>query len=208
MKKSLIALTALAGILVFALARCSGSGASSSASSASSSASASSAASSASAESSSAPSEASGSSGLVGMPNPWHTVSSARDAAAGSGISGFVVPEGESISLGTIVPHDYRYMEGLAEADVPFPAVQMTIRKGVAPENGDVSGDYNKYAHTWTQNVGGVDVTCSGNREGEATKTIWTAGDYSFCILVQGLGGDDDYGLGADDLAILVGGIQ
>ena len=116
MKKSLIALTALAGILVFALAGCSGSGASSSASSASSSASASSAASSASAESSSAPSEASGSSGLVGMPNPWHTVSSARDAAAGSGISGFVVPEGESISLGAIVPHDYRYMEGLAEA--------------------------------------------------------------------------------------------
>ena len=56
--------------------------------------------------------------------------------------------------------------------------------------------------------MGGVDVTCSGNREGEATKTIWTAGDYSFCILVQGLGGDDDYGLGADDLAILVGGIQ
>ncbi len=116
------------------------------------------------------------------------------------------------ISLGTVVPEGYRCMEGMAEADVPIAAVEMTIRKG-SPEfedvgPGDISGDYGEYANTWTQDVDGTEVTCFGNRKGEATKTIWKVGDYDYAILAYGAGGDVDYGLPADDVNILVKGIR
>ena len=207
MKRGIVALTALAGVLVFALAGCAG-GASGSAASSASASSASSVASSTSSASSAASSEASSSGGYVGMPNPWHQVSNASEAAEGAGIDGFEVPEGAQISLGAVAPELYQYMAGIAEADVPFPAVQMTIRKGEAVIDDDISGDYNQYAHTWTQNINGIDVTCSGNREGESIKTTWIVGAYDYSILIQSSGGDSDYGLKADDLNILVGGIK
>ena len=73
---------------------------------------------------------------------------------------------------------------------------------------GDVSLDDNKYANEWTQTVAGKEVKCFGNREGEATKTIWTAGDYSYAVLAYGAGGDDDYGLSAEDVAIMVNAVK
>ena len=53
-----------------------------------------------------------------------------------------------------------------------------------------------------------AEVTCFGNREGEATKTIWQSGDYYYSITAEGLGGDEDFGLNADDLSSLINGIQ
>lgn len=88
----------------------------------------------------------------------------------------------------------------------------MTIRKGKADladvGEGDISGDYTEYAKTWIQNIKGLEVTCYGNREGDATKTIWQSGDACYSIVVAGLGGDTDYGLSADDLNSLINGIQ
>jgi hypothetical protein len=86
----------------------------------------------------------------------------------------------------------------------------MTIRKGNASvaEDGDISGDYNEYANTWTQNIKGLEVTCFGNREGESTKTIWQVDDTCYSITAYGLGGDTDYGLSPDDINSLINGIQ
>ena len=144
----------------------------------------------------------------VGMPNPWSDVDTAEEAAQGAGVEDFVVPEGLEISLGPIAVDQYRCMENIAEARVEFPAVSMCIRKGAAVQGGDISGDYNEYAHTWTQDVDGIEVTCAGNREGDSTKTIWSNGKYCYSINVLGLGGDDDYGLPAEDVAALVAAIQ
>jgi hypothetical protein len=102
-------------------------------------------------------------------------------------------------------------MQGIAEAVTEFPAVEMTIRKGDATyeiADGDISGDYGEYKNKWTQNIKGLEVTCYGNRKGEATKTIWVVDDYDYSIVVQGLGGDEDYGLSADDLNSLINAIQ
>jgi hypothetical protein len=101
-------------------------------------------------------------------------------------------------------------MDGIAEVRIPVGAVEMTIRKGraSAAENGDISGDYNAYANEWTQNIKGLEVKCFGNREGEATKTIWTVDDTCYAILAYGAGGDDDFGLSPDDLNSLINGIQ
>lgn len=148
--------------------------------------------------------------GAIGMANPWSDAGTLAEAAEGAGIDGFSIPEGAEISLGAVNVTEARYMEGLAEAVVEFPAVEMTIRKGNASitEDGDVSGDYNEYANTWTQNIKGLEVTCFGNREGEATKTIWQVEDTCYSITAYGLGGDTDYGLSADDLNSLINGIQ
>ena len=149
--------------------------------------------------------------GEVGIPNPWDTAKSSEEAAKGAGIDSFTVPESTEISLGKVDVAEYRYMDTIAEADVEFPAVEMTIRKGT-PEyeiaEGDISGDYGEYKYDWTVDVDGQEVTCFGNREGEATKTIWTAGEYNYSITAVGLGGDDDYGLPEDDVKALVSGIK
>ena len=148
----------------------------------------------------------------VGMPNPWSDVESAEAAAEGAGIDGFEAAEGTTISLGEVKVEQYRCMDGMAEARIPIAAVDMTIRKGrpdTAPEgDGDISGDYGEYKNEWTQNIKGLEVKCYGNREGESTKTIWTSGDYAYCIVAYGAGGGEDYGLKADDLDTLVNSIQ
>jgi hypothetical protein len=145
----------------------------------------------------------------TGMANPWHEADSAQAAAEGAGLDGFDLIQTE-ISLGEVVPESYRYMDGIAEVNIPVGAVEMTIRKGLASaaEDGDISGDYNSYENEWTQNIKGLEVKCSGNREGEATKTIWMVDDICYSITAYGAGGDDDFGLSADDLSTLINGIQ
>ena len=146
----------------------------------------------------------------VGMANPWSDAGTAAEAAEGAGLDGFSIPEGTEISLGAVNAAECRYMDGLAEVIVEFPAVEMTIRKGKSDvaEDGDISGDYGEYANTWTQNIKGLEVTCFGNREGDATKTIWQSDDTCYSITAYGMGGDTDYGLSADDLNSLINGIQ
>ncbi len=149
-----------------------------------------------------------GESTSVGMANPWSDVASAEEAADTAGVGYFTVPEGTEIALGPIKVEAWRAMEGLAEARVSFPAVDMTIRKGLKQDGEDVSGDYGTYAHEWTVDVDGFEVTCFGNRKGEATKTIWTSDNFAYSIVVLGLGGDTDFGLSADDVVTMVQGVQ
>lgn len=146
----------------------------------------------------------------VGMPNPWSDVATAEEAAKGAGIDSFSAAEGVEISLGTVKPELYRCMDGMAEARIPIAAVEMTIRKGrpETGENGDISGDYTEYKHEWTKDIDGKEVKCYGNREGEATRSIWTSGDYCYCILAQGAGGDTDFGLSEEDLEALVKAVK
>ena len=147
-------------------------------------------------------------SAMVGMPNPWSEVSSAEEAAKGAGIDSFSAPDNVTLSIGSMTDVTYRCMDGIAEADIMYPAVEVTVRKGVATEDGDISGDYNTYANTWEQTLKGLTVTCSGNREGQATKTIWTSNGMDYSITAQGMGGDQDFGLSADDLNSLINALQ
>ena len=149
----------------------------------------------------------------VGMANPWSDVASAEEAAAGAGLDGFTLPLGSEISLGAIDPAHttFRCMEGLAQADVEFPAVSMTIRKGAASVVEDevgITGDYRDCSLTWAQRIADVEVTSKGNREDASMITTWNNGDTYYSITVEGLGGDTDYGLSAEDLGILVPGIK
>ena len=140
----------------------------------------------------------------------WTKADSAEAAAAGAGLDGFNVPPvGTAIGGGEITNEAYGYMEGAAEANLPFGAVDLFIHKGLTSTVGeDVSFDSNEYAYEWTEHVDGFEVQCFGNRGGAATKTIWTSGDYSYAILAYGAGGDTDYGLSVDDLSTLINNIE
>ena len=139
--------------------------------------------------------------------NPWYEVESAEEAAAGAKVESFYVEDIE-ISLGELGPVTWRYTTGIAEAQFPVAAVDMTVRKGDSSQtdfgDADCSGDYNTYKNQWTLDVDGIEVTCSGNRKGEATKTSWNGEKYSYAVLAYGAGGDDDFGLSEEDVISIV----
>ena len=140
--------------------------------------------------------------------NPWSEVASAEEAAKGAGIDSFEVAEDLGLDLGENFGRTYRCMEGIAEVQLEFPASALTIRKGNPVEDGDISGDYNEYAYTWTQDIDGITVTCWGNREGDATKAIWSSGDMCFSMFAEGLGGDQDFGLNPERMEALVSNVK
>ena len=144
----------------------------------------------------------------TGLANPWSDVGSAEEAAKGAGIDSFVIAEDPDLDLGQLFERTYRCMDGIAEARLEYPASALTVRKGTKAEEGDISGDYTEYANTWTQDVNGIEVTCFGNREGDAAKSIWTVDNMYFSIVAEGLGGDQDFGLNAERLTAMVSSIQ
>ena len=144
----------------------------------------------------------------TGLANPWSDVGSAEEAAKGAGIDSFVIAEDPGLDLGQLFERTYRCMDGIAEARLEYPASALTVRKGTKAEEGDISGDYTEYANTWTQDVNGIEVTCFGNREGDAAKSIWTVDNMYFSIVAEGLGGDQDFGLNAERLTAMVNSIQ
>ena len=144
----------------------------------------------------------------TGLANPWSDVGSAEEAAKGAGIDSFVIAEDPGLDLGELFERTYRCMDGIAEARLEYPASALTVRKGTIAEEGDISGDYTEYANTWTQDVNGIEVTCFGNREGDATKSIWTVDNMYFSIVAEGLGGDQHFGLNAERLTAMVSSIQ
>ena len=150
--------------------------------------------------------------GADGEQTNWTEAATAEEAVQGAGIDAVADMNGTVISLGelgTMGDVTYKYMDGAVQVSCPAAAVEMFVIKAEASTgNGDVSFDSTAYANEWTQDVDGQEVTCFGNREGEATKTIWTAGDYSYAVLAYGAGGDDDYGLSAEDVAIMVNAVK
>ena len=139
--------------------------------------------------------------------NPWTECETADEAAEGANVESFNVEDIE-ISLSPAGPYTYRYMKGMAEAEFPAAAVEMTVRKADSSQvdfgDSDCSGDYNEYKYNWTYDIDGMEVWCYGNRKGEATKTAWNGEKYSFAVLAYGAGGDDDYGLPEEDVKAIV----
>lgn len=140
------------------------------------------------------------------MANPWSSAATADEAAKGAGLDGFAVAsESEPLSFGSPYSWQYQYMEGIAEANGGAGAGVLTIRKGIYAGDGDISGDYNTYAHSWTMDVDGVQVSCSGNEEGKTSKALWVKGDNAYSMLVRGQGDEaNSFGLDEADVKLLV----
>lgn len=138
----------------------------------------------------------------------WTEAASTDEAGEKAGV-GLFLCDPQGTSLGKVIDSDYHYMEGVAEAHYGIAAVSLTVHKGLPTiENGDVSFDYTEYSHNWTWDIDGTEIKCWGNREGEATKSIWTKGDYAYSINALGEGGDTDYGLSQEDFTIIFNDLQ
>ena len=143
----------------------------------------------------------------------WTQASTAREACEGAGLDSLADLNGTKITLGVLGEMGditYRYMDGVVQTFCPAAAVEMSFIKGKIPSgtDGDVSLDNTPYKYEWTQDVDGQEVKCFGNRDGEATKTIWSAGDYNYAVVAYGAGGDDDFGLCAEDVATMVNAVK
>ena len=118
--------------------------------------------------------------------NPWTSVPSAEDAALGAGVESFTVPAlGTGTNAGPVNLDLFRCMKGLAEARGKIGTAELLVRKGLRRDDGDVSGDYNSYKYDWTMETGGDAVHCRGNEEGRAMQVTWSAGRFSYTILVR-----------------------
>lgn len=144
------------------------------------------------------------------MANPWSEAKTADEAGQSAGVGYFVVPEdGTQSTIGPINWYGFQYMEGVAQADGGIGAATLTVRKGLKQDTTDVSGDYNKYAYSWTQQVDVWEVTCFGNEEGKAMKALWLSDNFSYSIIVRGQGDlVDTFGIGQEDVAALVNAVQ
>ena len=150
---------------------------------------------------------------VAGGHTNWTQAATAEEAAKGAGLDFLADLNGTQTSLGVLGEMGaitYRYMDGVAQIFCPVAAVEMSVIKGRIPSgnDGDVSLDSTPYKYEWTQDVDGQEVKCFGNREGEATKTIWTAGDYNYAIVAYGAGGDDDFGLRTEDVVTMVNAVK
>ena len=112
------------------------------------------------------------------------------------------------LTLGEFPQTEGGYVEPILWRVLSVDAQKAYILSEYVLEARRIHGDYNEYANTWTQNIKGLEVTCFGNREGDASKIIWQSGDYCYSITAEGLGGDEDFGLNADDISSLINGIQ
>lgn len=141
------------------------------------------------------------------MANPWTSAESGEEAGKGAFDDVFAVPE--DLALGDIEwkAPKFSYMEGIAEANYDGGAVEAWVRKGSGVSGSDLHGVYNEFEVSWTTDVDGVQVSCSGHEEGVANLLEWNVGNYGYTAYVIGLGGEN-YGVDAADVAGLVGSIK
>ena len=146
----------------------------------------------------------------VGIANPWSEVSTPTEAAQGAGVEDLVLLENGTETSGGRVDFDsYQYMEGIAQANGYIGVADLTVRKGLKKEGENISGDYTEYAYGWTQDVDGIQVSCSGNEEGKVMNAVWDTDNYSYSMIVRGQGDIfDTYGIDAEAVSALVIAIQ
>lgn len=146
--------------------------------------------------------------------NPWTEADSADEAAQGAGFESFSNGAGTITSLGSTYNQDFMCTMGHCWSEIVYenPSVDIAVHKGLRDvyelpdEYDDIFFDLDsEYAHTWTQTIGDVEVTCCGNREGAAAKAFWSKDGcdyvvYSFDLTFT----DPSFGLSEQDLAELV----
>ena len=129
-------------------------------------------------------------------------------AAEASGVTPLEVADGLSVESASPETIRYRSGKGYVYASARFPmrsGIQLVMYKAL-PDT-DAVCDPIEYAHTWTQQVDDVEVTCKGNIDGAATVSSWKTDDASYTVLAYGHEAEHDYGLSPEDVAGVVSSI-
>ena len=127
----------------------------------------------------------------VGMENPWTEAASADDAAQKAGIASFEVAD--NIGLGPQYPLGeplFQSMDGIAEAQYTADGYKVVVRKGDTT-GVDLSGDYNEYPESWTQDVDGITVECMGYEVDSASNLSWSTDSDNISVCFYSDGGEN-----------------
>ena len=114
----------------------------------------------------------------VAQADPWVEVDSLEEAEEGLGFE-LTVPDMSDYGEEEV----YRVCVALMEIEIQYVTdgeQGAYIRK--AADDGDISGDYDKYAYEEEVAVGENTVTFKGASEGEINLAVWNAGDYAYCV--------------------------
>ncbi|MBP5179718.1 MAG: hypothetical protein J6127_00305 [Clostridiales bacterium] len=147
---------------------------------------------------------------ISGVGNPWTEVETVGEAAEGSGVGEFTLPEdGSETSQGEIHWFGYSYMNEIAEATGSIGSANLMVRKGLSEQGGDISGDFTDYEYEWTQDVDGLTVNCYGNEEGSAMLATWAKDGCSYCFMIRGQGDVyETYGLEQEAVTEMVSSVN
>lgn len=112
----------------------------------------------------------------VEIPNPFVTCKTMDEAAETAGFS---------MELPDRVPNWMDSMEIRAVEESMIEVLyqgggnQLVLRKGIGAE--DISGDYNSYSETNTEELNGATVTLKGE-DGKVKVAVWCSGDYTYAV--------------------------
>ena len=109
------------------------------------------------------------------LADPWETVESLSAAEEAAGFT-MEMPSLVDMDIDSVV----RYCAALKEIEIQTSDPAGYFRK--AKDNGDISGDYNKYDEVVQLDVDGNKVTLKGDAEDLYNLAVWTAGEYSYAI--------------------------
>ncbi len=138
----------------------------------------------------------------------WTEVASADEAAKGAGFEKFGVID--SFKIGDLEFKDpkFAYAGGVAQATYETPATMIYVRKGEGSYSTPLSDrNLDEFASRWFKVIEGTNITCYGVAKGAVTVATWSDGNTSYGLTFQGLGGDE-MSMDADELAVLVRGIN
>jgi len=133
--------------------------------------------------------------GDSGIPNPFVDCATLADAEKTAGFK-MTLPETVDGYTGPVIQ---AIESNLIQAIWTSGDNEVCIRKGTGAD--DISGDYNEYAETSTEDVSGVSVQLRG-ADGLVNVASWTAGGFSYCVRAA------DKGLATDVLNALISQVK
>ncbi len=114
----------------------------------------------------------------VALADPWTEYDSLKQAEEAVGFS-ISVPDEMSV----YGEESYNVFAGLKEIEIQYGEGEAFVRK--AEDDGDISGDYEKYAVTKEVDVNGNKVTIKGVSENSINLATWLNGKYSYAVYID-----------------------
>ena len=120
------------------------------------------------------------------IPNPWKEYTSVKDAENAVGFSVKLPKKIRGYTKDMIQAVDGLVLQVFYKSGDK----EILIRKALVSQGKDISGDYNVYTDVYQVKAFGEEVTLKGN-DGRVDLALWTLGEYSYSVSVQGLTEDE-----------------
>ena len=120
----------------------------------------------------------------------WTSAKTADEAAKGAGIDLFAVPDSIVIADITFSAPTFYYTEHVAQATYEVSGTaKLVVRKAEGAHTAPLTdSDKSSFAQSWKNNYEGFEVTCYGDKQGEASICLWNDGTKEYGVEIAGHG--------------------